>query len=316
MKTIKGKTVLVTGGAGFIGSHLCERSLKDGAGKVICFDNFITGEPKNVAHLKSDQRFQCLDVDVTENFFLREEIDFILHFASPASPKDYLEFPIETLRVGSLGTNNMLELAKRKNARFLLASTSEIYGDPLIHPQPETYWGNVNPIGPRGVYDEAKRYAEAITMAYYRAHKVNVAIARIFNTYGPKMRPNDGRAVPAFITQALANKPLTIFGDGTQTRSFCYVDDTVEGIIRLLLSDETGPINIGNPHEMTLNACAEMIVHLVGGKSRQIFELLPKDDPKVRCPDIYLARKKLDWYPKVMPYWGFLETINWFKNAE
>lgn len=260
--------------------------------------------------------FEFLKHDVTHDLYLNGNLFGILHFASPASPRDYQEFPIQTLKVGSLGTHKMLGLAKAKKARFLLASTSEVYGDPNVHPQPESYWGNVNPIGPRGVYDEAKRFAEAITMAYHRVHRVPVRIARIFNVFGPRMRPNDGRAIPAFISQALANKPVTIFGDGRQTRSFCFIDDEVEGLLRLLMSDQTGPINIGNPREMTVEMMARRIIQLSHSKSRIVRKALPEDDPKVRQPDITLARKKLGWSPRISIEEGLKRTIAWFKLAQ
>ncbi|MDX1997381.1 MAG: UDP-glucuronic acid decarboxylase family protein [Thermoanaerobaculia bacterium] len=306
-------TTVVTGGAGFLGSHLCEKFLGFGH-RVIAVDNLITGKRENIAHLESRDDFRYVHHDVSNPIFLDEPVDYILHFASPASPIDYLELPIQTLKVGSLGTHNLLGLAKAKNARLLLASTSEIYGDPLIHPQHEEYWGNVNPIGPRGVYDEAKRFAEAITMAYHRVHGVEVRIVRIFNTYGPRMRPNDGRVVPAFIQQALLGKPLTIFGDGSQTRSFCYVSDLVEGISRLMFSDCDVPVNIGNPHEMTIKQFAETIRDAVGSSSELEFLPLPVDDPKVRQPDITRARTRLDWEPKVTLAEGLGSTIEYFRG--
>src|SRR5213596_221541 len=271
--------ILITGGAGFIGSHLCERFLAEGD-DVICMDNFLTGTPDNVAHLFADRRFSFIPQDVTTYIYVKGPVDAILHFASPASPIDYLEVPIPTLKVGSLGTHKALGLAKEKGARFLLASTSEVYGDPLIHPQKEDYWGNVNPIGPRGVYDEAKRFAEAMTMAYHRFHGLDTKIVRIFNTYGPRMRVNDGRAVPAFMSQALRHEDVTVFGDGSQTRSFTYITDLVDGIIKLMLSPENEPINIGNPHEMTIKQIAETIIARTGSKSRIIYKPLPTDDPK------------------------------------
>lgn len=314
MKILKNKSVLVTGGAGFLGSHLCERLIKLGA-HVICVDNFVTGNPANIAHLVGHTRFEFIRHDVTRDLYIAKPIYAVLHFASPASPIDYAELPIQTLKVGALGTHKMLGLAKAKKARFLLASTSEVYGDPLIHPQPETYWGNVNPVGPRGVYDEAKRYAEAMTMAYYRVHKIPVRILRIFNTYGPRMRPNDGRAIPAFITQALQNKPVTVFGKGNQTRSFCYVDDEVEGILKLLVSNLVGPVNIGNPKEMTVENMAKMIIRLCRSKSKIAYKPLPVDDPKVRQPDITLARQKLHWTPRISAEEGLKRTIEWFKLA-
>lgn len=314
LSILKNKHVVVTGGAGFLGSHLCERLLKLGA-RVTCVDSLLTGNPENVGHLIGNPHFKFIRHDVTNDFFIPAPLYAILHFASPASPIDYLEFPIQTLKVGALGTHKMLGLARARKARFLLASTSEIYGDPAIHPQPETYWGNVNPVGPRGVYDEAKRYAEALTMAYYRVHGVQVRIARIFNTYGPRMRPNDGRAIPAFISQALANRPVTIFGSGKQTRSFCYIDDEVEGLLRLLVSNSTGPINIGNPHEMSVEAMARMVIRLCRSKSRLVKRPLPVDDPRVRQPDIRLAKKKLKWKPRISAEEGVKRTIEWFRLA-
>ena len=306
-------TTVVTGGAGFLGSHLCEKFLGFGH-RVIAVDNLVTGKRENLAHLEGRDDFRLILHDVSNPLFVDEPIDHVLHFASPASPIDYLELPIQTLKVGSLGTHNMLGLAKVKGARFLLASTSEVYGDPLIHPQHEDYWGNVNPIGPRGVYDEAKRFAEAITMAYHRVHGVEVRIVRIFNAYGPRMRPKDGRVVPAFIQQALLGQPMTIFGDGSQTRSFCYVSDLVEGISRLLFSDRPDPVNIGNPHEMTIKEFAETIRDAVGSSSELQFLPLPVDDPKVRQPDITRARTRLDWEPKVSLAEGLGETIAYFRR--
>ena len=291
-------TSLVTGGAGFLGSHLCERLLAEGH-RVICVDNLITGNRANIAPLIADERFRFIEHDVTVPLHLDEALDAVLHFASPASPIDYLELPIQTLKVGSLGTHNALGLAKAKGARFLLASTSEVYGDPLVHPQPESYWGNVNPVGPRGVYDEAKRFAEAMTMAYHRSHGLDTRIVRIFNTYGPRMRPRDGRVVPTFIQQALDGEPLTVFGDGSQTRSFCYVDDLVEGICRLLRSDTSEPVNIGNPHEMTILEFAQQVLELTGGSGSIRHQALPVDDPKIRQPDISRAREILGWEPQV-----------------
>jgi dTDP-glucose 4,6-dehydratase len=305
--------ILITGGAGFIGSHLCERFLADGD-EVICMDNLLTGAADNIAHLFADRRFSFIQQDVTTYIYVKGNVDAILHFASPASPIDYLELPIQTLKVGSLGTHKALGLAKEKNARFLLASTSEVYGDPLVHPQNEEYWGNVNPIGPRGVYDEAKRFAEAITMAYHRTHKVETRIVRIFNTYGPRMRLNDGRVVPNFISQALKGEPLTVYGDGSQTRSFCFVTDLVEGIARLLRSDYSGPVNCGNPIETTILEFAERIKALTKSKSEIVFRPLPVDDPKVRQPDITRARKLLGgWEPKVALEDGLKRTIEYFK---
>jgi len=312
LKTLKDKRILVTGGAGFLGSHLCDNLIKYGA-NVVCADNFLTGKADNISHLMGHKQFSFIKHDVTQDLYLAGPLYAVLHFASPASPNDYLEFPIQTLKVGALGTHKMLGLAKAKKARFLQASTSEIYGDPQVHPQPETYWGHVNPVGPRGVYDEAKRYAEALTMAYHRVHKVPVRIVRIFNTYGPRMRPNDGRAIPAFVSQALAGKPVTIFGKGSQTRSFCFIDDEVDGILRLLVSNETGPINIGNPQEMTIEAIAKLIIKLCRSSSRLVYKPLPVDDPKIRQPNISLARKLLHWSPRVTPDMGLKRTIEWFK---
>nr|HRC84916.1 SDR family oxidoreductase [Thermoanaerobaculia bacterium] len=281
---------------------------------VVGVDNFITGKAENLAHLAGHPRFRFVEHDVSRPLFLDDDVGYVLHFASPASPIDYLELPIQTLKVGSLGTHNMLGLAKSKGARFLLASTSEVYGDPLVHPQPESYWGNVNPVGPRGVYDEAKRFAEAITMAYHRYHGLEIRIVRIFNTYGPRMRPRDGRVVPAFIQQALLGEPLSIFGDGSQTRSFCYVDDLVEGIWRLLQSDLVQPVNIGNPHEMTIRQFAEVIRDRVGSASPLAFQPLPEDDPKIRQPDITLARERLGWSPRVPLEVGLDRTIEYFRS--
>ncbi len=305
--------VLITGGAGFLGSHLCDRFIAEGD-EVICMDNFITGSPDNIAHLFGNKKFMFIHHDVTNFIYVPGELDFILHFASPASPIDYLQLPIQTLKVGSLGTHKTLGLAKAKNARFLLASTSEVYGDPLIHPQKESYWGNVNPVGFRGVYDEAKRFAEAMTMAYHRYHKLDTRIVRIFNTYGPRMRINDGRAIPAFITQSLKNEPVTVFGDGSQTRSVCYVDDLIEGIFRLLLSNEIEPVNIGNPDETSMLHLAEEIIQLTNSQSKIVFKTLPEDDPKVRKPDITKAREILDWEPKIERKKGLLKTIDYFKS--
>jgi dTDP-glucose 4,6-dehydratase len=290
-------TAVVTGGAGFLGSHLCDSLARDGH-RVICVDNLETGSLQNVEHLRGDD-FVFMNHDITNHLTVDEPVDFIYHLASPASPIDYLRLPLQTLKVGSLGTHNALGLAKWKRARFLLASTSEVYGDPLIHPQPETYWGNVNPIGPRGVYDEAKRYAEALTMAYHRQQGVDTCIVRIFNTYGPRMRPHDGRAIPTFVRQALANEPLTVFGDGSQTRSFCYVDDLVRGLIALCGSGEHLPVNIGNPAEYTLLELAQKVVEVTGATSEIVYEALPVDDPKVRQPDITRARQLLGWEPQV-----------------
>jgi dTDP-glucose 4,6-dehydratase len=306
-------TSIVTGGAGFLGSHLCERLLEEGH-RVVCVDNLITGTKDNLTHILDHEGFDFLEHDVTLPFEVPGTIDNVLHFASPASPIDYLELPIQTLKVGSLGTHNTLGLAKAKQARYLLASTSEVYGDPLIHPQPESYWGNVNPVGPRGVYDEAKRFAEAMVMAYHRYHGLDTRIVRIFNTFGPRMRPKDGRVVPAFIQQSLLGQPLTVFGDGNQTRSFCYVNDLVEGIWRLLNSEFTDPVNIGNPHEMTILEFASLVVRLTDGKSEIAFEPLPVDDPKTRQPDISLAKQTLDWEPRVPLEQGLLQTIDYFQE--
>ncbi|HOC44293.1 MAG TPA: SDR family oxidoreductase [Thermoanaerobaculales bacterium] len=307
------RCALVTGGAGFLGSHLCERLLDEGL-HVVCMDNLITGSLANIEHLIGRAGFTFIHHDVTNFIHVPGRLDYILHFASPASPIDYLNLPIQTLKVGSLGTHKALGLAKSKGARFLLASTSEVYGDPLIHPQPESYWGNVNPVGPRGVYDEAKRFAEALTMAYQRHHGVDTRIVRIFNTYGPRMRADDGRVVPAFICQALAGEPLTTFGDGSQTRSFCFVDDLIEGIWRLLLSDYAEPMNIGNPAEMTVLEFARQIIRLTGSRSEIVFRPLPVDDPKVRQPDIALARRVLGWEPKVPLERGLAAAIEYFRT--
>ncbi|MFP4527289.1 MAG: UDP-glucuronic acid decarboxylase family protein [Candidatus Kapaibacterium sp.] len=303
--------VLITGGAGFLGSHLCDKFIAEGY-DVICMDNFITGSPDNIAHLIGHPRFEFIQHDVTNYIYVAGQLDLILHFASPASPIDYLKLPIQTLKVGSLGTHKTLGLAKAKNARFLLASTSETYGDPLIHPQPETYWGNVNPVGQRGVYDEAKRFAEAMTMAYHRFHEVDTRIVRIFNTYGPRMRIDDGRAIPTFIAQALNNEPVTVFGSGNQTRSVCYVDDLVEGIYRLALSSEIDPVNIGNPDELSMRELAENIIEITNSKSEIIHKELPEDDPKVRQPDITRARTLLGWEPKVSRMDGLRITVDDF----
>jgi dTDP-glucose 4,6-dehydratase len=306
---------LVTGGAGFLGSHLCDRLLREGH-EVIAMDNLLTGSLRNIAHLQDERRFRFVRHNVTEFIYVDGPLDAVLHFASPASPIDYLELPIQTLKVGSLGTHNALGLALEKNARFLLASTSEVYGDPLIHPQPETYWGNVNPIGPRGVYDEAKRFAEAITMAYHRAHRVDTRIARIFNTYGERMRRRDGRVVPSLICQALAGEPLTVFGDGSQTRSFCYVSDLIDGIYRLLSSDVHDPVNIGNPAELSVLEFARTIQALTGTSSQIVFKPLPVDDPRVRQPDITRARELLGWEPKVELEEGLKRTVGYFRSLE
>jgi dTDP-glucose 4,6-dehydratase len=306
---------VVTGGAGFLGSHLVDRLLAEGH-RVIAIDNLITGKTANIGHLAGNPDFQFIKHNVSNFIFLPEEkLDYVFHFASPASPIDYLELPIPTLKVGALGTHNTLGLAKDKKASFILASTSECYGDPLVHPQTEDYWGNVNPIGPRGVYDEAKRFAEAMTMAYHRYHKVDTKIVRIFNTYGPRMRLRDGRVVPAFIGQALAGKPLTVFGDGSQTRSFCYVSDLIDGIFRLAMSGFHEPVNIGNPREMTIKQFAEQIIRITGAKSAIEYKPLPVDDPKVRQPDISRAKKILGWEPKVHFEEGIKKTIEYFRNA-
>ncbi|MCL4863197.1 MAG: SDR family oxidoreductase [Caldilineaceae bacterium] len=305
--------ILVTGGAGFLGSHLCDRLLADGH-DVIAMDNLITGSADNIAHLAGKRRFHFIHHNVTNYIYLKGPLDAILHFASPASPVDYLELPIQTLKVGSLGTHNALGLALNKGARFLLASTSEVYGDPMVHPQTESYWGNVNPIGPRGVYDEAKRFAEAMTMAYHRSHSVDTRIVRIFNTYGPRMRLNDGRVVPNFISQALAGRPLTVYGDGSQTRSFCFVLDLIEGIYRLLMSDEVEPVNIGNPTELTIREFAERINAITGNAGGIRFEPLPVDDPKQRRPDITKARRILNWEPVIPLQAGLEQTIAYFRE--
>lgn len=304
--------VLVTGGAGFLGSHLCDLLIAKGY-EVLCVDNLITGNAQNIAHIKTD-KFSYIKHDVTEPLYLEEKIDRLFHLASPASPTDYLELPIQTLKVGALGTHNMLGLAKEHGARFLLASTSEVYGDPLVNPQSEEYWGNVNPVGPRGVYDEAKRFAEALTMAYYRSHKLNTRIARIFNTYGPRMRLNDGRAVPNFIGQALRGEDITVYGDGSQTRSFCYVSDEIEGIFRLMMSDYPLPVNIGNPEELTILEFAKLILRMTGSRLKIVFKELPVDDPKQRRPDITKAQKLLDWEPKILLEQGLKETMKYFEN--
>jgi dTDP-glucose 4,6-dehydratase len=304
---------VVTGGAGFLGSHLCERLLADGH-EVLALDNFLTGTPSNVAHLLEHDRFRLVKADVTDYVHVTGPVDQVMHFASPASPIDYLLLPIETMKVGSIGTMHALGLAKEKRARFLLASTSETYGDPQVHPQPETYWGHVNPVGPRGVYDEAKRYAEALTMAYRRTHDVDTAIVRIFNTHGPRMRPNDGRAIPAFTSQALTGRPITVAGDGSQTRSIIYVDDLVEGIMRLLRSDLAGPVNIGNPHETSVLHLAETIKRLTGSDSEITFIERPVDDPSIRQPDITVAKRDLGWEPTIDFETGLGRTIEYFRS--
>lgn len=307
------KKILITGGAGFLGSHLCDRFLEEDF-EVICMDNFITGSPDNISHLFDHKSFKFIQYDVTNYIHIDGNLDYILHFASPASPIDYLKLPIQTMKVGSIGTHKALGLAKAKNAVFLLASTSETYGDPLEHPQTENYWGNVNPVGIRGVYDEAKRFAEALTMAYHRFHGVQTRIVRIFNTYGPRMRIEDGRAIPAFISQALAGEDVTVFGEGRQTRSVCYVDDLVDGIYKLLLSSEIEPVNIGNPDELTMLALAQEIIELTNSTSKIVFKDLPLDDPKVRRPDITKAKSILNWMPKVNRMEGLSQTIKDFKK--
>jgi len=307
--------VVVTGGAGFIGSHLCEQLLAQGR-SVVCVDNLLTGSMGNVSHLVEDPRFSFVHQDITERVDIPGAVDAILHFASPASPVDYLALPIETLKVGSLGTHNVLGLAKAKRARVVLASTSEVYGDPHQHPQTEAYWGNVNPIGPRSVYDEAKRFSEAITMAYHRYHGVDVGIVRIFNTYGPRMRPSDGRVVSNFIVQALRGEPLTVYGQGAQTRSFCYVDDEVRGILALLASELTGPVNIGNPNEFTIMELAQLVIEITGSSSVIEYRDLPVDDPTQRCPDITLARSALGWEPRTALRQGLALAVEWFASLE
>ncbi|HZI91834.1 MAG TPA: UDP-glucuronic acid decarboxylase family protein [Thermoleophilaceae bacterium] len=306
-------TSLVTGGAGFLGSNLCDHLLGRGH-RVICVDNLETGSLGNIEHISDDASFHFRMLDITSHYEIDEPVDFVYHMASPASPIDYARLPLHTLKVGAYGTHNSLGLAKVKRARFLLASTSEVYGDPLVHPQPESYWGNVNPIGPRGVYDEAKRYAEALTMAYFRQQGVNTAIVRIFNTYGAKMRPNDGRAIPAFLGQALSNRPLTVFGDGSQTRSFCYVDDLIRGLVALTESDVHEPVNIGNPNEMSLLEMAELIIELTESRSEVVYEALPVDDPQVRQPDITRARELLGWEPEVDVREGLRRTIDFYSG--
>ena len=305
--------VLITGAAGFLGSNLCDRFLRDGH-EVVGLDNFVTGHPDNIAHLMGNERFSLLRHNISEYTYVAGPLDGVLHFASPASPIDYLELPIQTLKVGSLGTHNSLGLAKAKGARFFLASTSEVYGDPMVHPQVESYWGNVNPIGPRGVYDEAKRFAEAITMAYHRTHGVDTRIVRIFNTYGPRMRPRDGRVVSNFIVQALNGEPITIYGDGSQTRSFCFVDDEVEGLYQLFLKGDANPCNIGNPVEYTVKQLAEIVVELTGASVPIVYQPLPEDDPKVRNPDISRARAMLGWEPQIDVRTGVQRTIDYFRT--
>jgi dTDP-glucose 4,6-dehydratase len=305
--------VLVTGGAGFIGSHLCEFFLTKGW-EVVCMDDFVTGSRDNLSRFATQRDFKLVEHDVTEYIRLDEPLDWVLHFASPASPRDYLELPIQTLKVGALGTHNALGVAKAKGARFLLASTSEVYGDPLVHPQREDYWGHVNPVGPRGVYDEAKRFAEAITMAYHRTHQIDTRIVRIFNTYGPRMRLNDGRAIPAFMSQALTNEPITVFGDGSQTRSFQYITDLIEGLWQFMHAPLNEPLNMGNPLEMTLLDLAKRIIRLTGSRSEIVFRPLPVDDPKVRQPDIGRARALLGWEPRVDTDEGLRLTVDWFRE--
>ena len=306
-------SAVVTGGAGFLGSHLCDRLLSEGF-KVFCVDNLLTGHIENISHLFGNENFSFIKHDVTNYIYIPGKVDYILHFASPASPIDYLKLPIQTLKVGSLGTHKTLGLAKEKKARFLLASTSEVYGDPEVHPQSEDYWGNVNPIGPRGVYDEAKRFAEAITMAYHRYHGLETRIVRIFNTYGSRMRLDDGRALPTFVGQALKGEDITVYGDGSQTRSFCYVSDLVDGIYKLLLSNEVNPVNIGNPDEITIKEFAEEVIKQTNSKSKIIYKPLPIDDPKVRQPDISKAKKILGWEPKIGRTEGLRITVEYFKE--
>jgi len=306
--------ILITGVAGFLGSHLADKLMAEGH-DVVGLDNFITGSPDNISHLMGDERFSFYKYDVTDFIYVSGKIDGVFHFASPASPVDYLQLPIQTLKVGSLGTHKALGLAKEKGARFLLSSTSEVYGDPAVHPQPESYWGHVNPVGPRGVYDEAKRFSEAMTMAYHRYHGVDTRIVRVFNTYGPRMRKHDGRVVSNFCVQALRGEPLTIYGDGSQTRSFCYVDDLIEGIYRLFVSDFVDPVNIGNPGEFTVKQLAELVIRLTGSKAGIHQKELPEDDPKVRQPDISLARELLDWEPKVGVEEGLKRTLEYFSGV-
>jgi len=307
------KVAVVTGGAGFVGSHLCDKLIKKDF-KVVCLDNIITGKKENIGHLLNNKDFTFIKHNVSKYINIKGKVDYVLHFASPASPIDYLKLPIQTLKVGSLGTHNALGLAKKKNAVFLLASTSEVYGDPLVHPQPEEYWGNVNPVGLRGCYDESKRFAEAITMAYHRIHNIDTKIVRIFNVYGPRMRINDGRVIPNFIYQALNNKPITIYGKGKQSRSFCYIADLIKGIYRLMLSSTNNPVNLGNPNEFTILELAKILLRITGSKSRIVFTDLPQDDPKQRRPDITRAKKLLKWQPKIELREGLLMTIEWFKG--
>ena len=307
------KIIVITGGAGFLGSHLCDRFVEEGL-KVLCVDNLITGNLRNIKHLSKEKAFEFIKHDVSKELHIKGPVNYVLHFASPASPVDYLKHPIPTLKVGSLGAHNTLGLAKLKKARYLIASTSEVYGDPEVHPQKETYWGHVNPVGPRGCYDEAKRFAEAITMAYHRYHKIDTRILRIFNTYGPRMRIQDGRVVPNFIYQALHNKSLTVYGNGRQTRSFCYYSDLVDGIFRLLHSKIHSPVNVGNPDEFTILEFAKLVIKASGSKSKIVYKPLPTDDPRQRKPDITLAKKHLKWKPKVKLQQGLQETIHWFKE--
>lgn len=307
------KVAVVTGGAGFLGSHLCDRLIQENI-KVICLDNLLTGRIENIEHLFGNENFHFIKLDVTNFIHVSSSVDYVLHFASPASPIDYLKLPIQTLKVGSLGTHKALGLAKEKKARFLLASTSEVYGDPLVHPQREDYWGNVNPVGPRGVYDEAKRFAEAITMAYHRYHNLDTRIVRIFNTYGPRMRIDDGRALPTFFSQALRGEDITVYGDGKQTRSFCYVSDLIDGIFKLLLSSEVLPVNIGNPDEITIENFALEVIRLTNSKSKIIYKELPVDDPQIRQPDISKAKKILNWSPKINREEGLRITLEYFKK--
>jgi dTDP-glucose 4,6-dehydratase len=307
------RIAVITGGAGFIGSHLCDKLIENNF-KVICIDNLITGDTENIKHLIKDKNFRFIKHNVSKSINIPGKTDYVLHFASPASPQDYLKFPIQTLKVGSIGTHNALGLAKKKKAKFMLASTSEVYGDPLVHPQPESYWGNVNCVGVRACYDEAKRFAEAITMAYHRVHKIDIKIVRVFNSYGERMRMNDGRAIPSFIYQALNNKPLTVYGKGTQTRSFCYIKDLIEGIFRLMNSNLNEPINLGNPHQFTISELAGLVLRLTRTKSKIIFRPLPEDDPKQRQPDISQAKRFLKWQPQIELEEGLKKTITWFKD--
>lgn len=314
-QNMRKKIVVITGGAGFIGSHLCDRLLKEGF-RIVCVDNLVTGRLGNIRHLLGNKDFKFIKYDVSKYINVKGRLDYVLHFASPASPIGYLELPIQTLKVGSLGTHNALGLAKTKKARFMLASTSEVYGDPLVHPQPESYWGNVNPIGPRGVYDEAKRFAEAITMAYHRMHRIDTRIVRIFNTYGERMTVDDGRVIPSFVTQALNNKPITVYGNGKQTRSFCYISELIEGIYRLMKSNIHEPINLGNPYEFNMLELAHLVLKLTRSKSKIVFKPLPVDDPKQRQPDISKAKRLLKWQPEVSLEDGLTRTIGWFKKQK